>query len=382
VSDELSFKVSMLGPTRVGKTSIIASMLQGGQQLLTGTPVTMRSASTATDRRITQTRRALQGSLHAGEFKPDSLQSTNEPSEYSLMLDPGVDGAGVRFDLLDFPGGWLDPLMRPDDSQQAWENCRRFIDRSSVLIIPVDAAVLMEADRKEYRSAWPSILTMDEVQDVAAQWASTRKLRDTEPALVIFCPVKCEAYFADNGGFRDESDELFQRFTQAYGSVVAQIRAEYARVAQLYCPIDTLGWAELRSAIWAPDPREASGWRFEPTFTLRADALAGTAKLRTKGVDDLLAALCNQLMAARRAADAVTSDEANRTYVQAKATAERREGLLRDLWLWANRERARRKRVADEAGRDAREIRNRLEALDKIVSDIARRDRGHRVKDL
>ena len=120
---------------------------------------------------------------------------------------------------------------------------------------------------------------------------------------MIFCPVKCEAYFADNGGFRDESDELFQRFTQAYGSVVAQIRAEYARVAQLYCPIDTLGWAELRSAIWAPDPREASGWRFEPTFTLRADALAGTAKLRTKGVDDLLAALCNQLMAARRAAE-------------------------------------------------------------------------------
>ena len=41
MSDELSFKVSMLGPTRVGKTSIIASMLQGGQQLLTGTPVTM-----------------------------------------------------------------------------------------------------------------------------------------------------------------------------------------------------------------------------------------------------------------------------------------------------------------------------------------------------
>lgn len=119
MSDELSFKVSMLGPTRVGKTSIIASMLEGGKQLLTGTPVTMRPADRATDQRITQTRRALQGALHGGQFKVDSLRPSQEPAEYSLMLDPGVDGAGVRFDLLDFPGEWLDPLARPDDSQQA-----------------------------------------------------------------------------------------------------------------------------------------------------------------------------------------------------------------------------------------------------------------------
>ncbi|WP_448639719.1 TRAFAC clade GTPase domain-containing protein [Geodermatophilus sp. URMC 63] len=382
MSDELSFKVSMLGPTRVGKTSIIASMLHGGQQLLTGTPVTMRAADTATDRRITQTRRALRAALHAGEFRPDSLKSTSEPHEYGLLLDPGVDGAGVRFDLLDFPGEWLDPLSRPDDSQEAWERCVRFIDQSSVLIVPVDAAVLMEADRKEYRSAWPSILTIDQVQDVATRWASTRRVRDTEPALVVFCPVKCEVYFADNGGFRDESDELFQRFMQVYGSVVAQVRAEYADVAQLYCPIDTLGWAELRSAVWTPSAVEASGWRFEPTFTLRADALAGTAQLRTKGADDLLAALCAQLMEARRAADAVTAEAAGQEYVRVKARAERREGLFMDVWLWASRERSRRRQLAEQAGREAQEIRNRLDALDKIVSDIGRRDRGNRVKDL
>jgi hypothetical protein len=382
VSDELSFKVSMLGPTRVGKTSIIASKLQGGQQLLTGTPVTMRPANSATDRRITQTRRALQGSLHAGEFKPGSLKSTSEPHEYSLLLDPGVAGAGVQFDLLDFPGEWLDPLSRPDDSQQAWEKCLKFIDQSSVLIVPVDAAVLMEADRKEYRAAWPDILTMDEVENVAARWASTRKIRDTEPALVVFCPVKCEAYFADNGGFRDESDELFQRFTQVYGSVVAQVRAEYAGVTELYCPVDTLGWVELQSAVWKRSSEESSGWRFEPTFTLRADALAGTAKLRTKGVDDLLAALCKQLMEVRRAADSITADAANEEYAKAKVRAERREGLFKDMWRWASRERSRRKRLAEQTGREAQEIRNRLDSLDKIVNDIARHERGHRVRGL
>ena len=68
--------------------------------------------------------------------------------------------------------------------------------------------------------------------------------------------------------------------------------------------------------------------------------------------------------------------------MKAKATAERREGLFRDLWLWASRERARLRELAAQADRAAREIRNRLDALNKIVDDIARRDRGQRMKDL
>ncbi len=381
--EELSFKVSMLGPTRVGKTSIIASMLQGGQQLLTGTPVTMRPADTATDRGITRTRRALQGSLHAGEFKPESLRSTSEPQYYSLLLDPGVDGAGVRFDLLDFPGEWLDPDLRPDEKQRDWEECLRFVEQSSVLIIPVDAAVLMEADRREYRRAWPSILAMDEVEDVAGRWASTRKIRaGEEPALVLFCPVKCEAYFADNGGWKDESDELHRRFLDVYGDVVARVRAEYQGAVELYCPVDTLGWVELLSAEWTPSGQEASGWRFEPTFTLRADALNGTAKLRTKGVDDVLAALCGQLLVARTASEAEVAASAATEHLLARAHAEREEGLFKDIWLWLTRERARRVELADQAGRAAVETRARLDALDKVVKDIAGRERGRRVRDL
>jgi hypothetical protein len=273
-------------------------------------------------------------------------------------------------------------LRRSDDAQEAWENCLRFIDRSSVLIVPVDAAVLMEAERREYRRAWPTILTLPEVDDIATRWASTRRMRSNEPALIAFCPVKCEAYFADNGGWRDESDELFRRFSELYGSVINQVRAEHPAVTQLYCPIDTLGWVELRSAQWTPSTKDVSGWTFTPTFTLRSDALAGTAKLKTKGVDDLLAALCSQLMVARRTTDAATADEASQLYSQAKAAAERREGLLQDIWLWAIRERVRRRRIAKERGQEARETRSRLDALDKIVDDLVNRERGRRVKDL
>ena len=124
--EDLSFKISMIGPSRVGKTTIIASVLQGGQQMLVGTPVTMRAADGPTDRRIAVTRQALLGAVYSGEFRLDSLENTIERNTYSLLLDPGVEGAGIRFDCLDFPGGWLDPAEPAGPgTQDAWQRGAR-----------------------------------------------------------------------------------------------------------------------------------------------------------------------------------------------------------------------------------------------------------------
>lgn len=380
--DELSFKISLLGPTRVGKTSIVASVMQGGEQLLTGTPVTMRAADSVTERRIAQTRQSLQGGLKAGEFRPGSLQNTQEPQQYALELDPGVPGAGIRFDLLDFPGGWLNPLTRPPGRQAEWVECTTFIKDCSVLIVPVDASVLMEASRQEYRRAWPSILTTDEIRQVAGDWASGRKVAGPEPALLMFCPVKCESYFADNGGRIDRSEELFQRFREEYGHIVERVRQEYPGTVQMYCPVDTIGCVELIYAEWIPSDEEIGGWRFEPTFGLRPDALGGVARLRPMGVDDVLTALCRQLMEARQSVDRAVAREMQGEHELARVMAERDEGIVRNMLLWVRRERQRRRRYAAESGKRAEEMRNRVESLDKIVRDIAERPAGYRVRAL
>lgn len=380
--EDLSFKISMIGPSRVGKTTMIASMLQGGQQMLVGTPVTMRAADGSTNRRIAETRQALLGAIHSGEFRPGSLQNTVARNNYSLLMDPGVEGAGIRFDCLDFPGGWLNPLSRTDASEQQWQECERFILDSSVLIVPVDATVLMEASRSEHRGAWPSILTIDSVEEIAGRWASGRKLRYEEPALVLFCPVKCESYFADNGGWRDESDELFKRFVDVYSEVIARIKGECPRALMEYIPIDTFGCVELRSAEWIRDQAEIGGWRFDPMFVLRSDGPGGKPRVHTKGVDDVLAALCRQLMSARRAADKEAVDAADLHERTAQAYATQREGLFKDLWLWATQQRENRKLLASAAGRAADEKRARLEAIDKIVAEVATRERDRRVREL
>ena len=45
----------------------------------------------------------------------------------------------------------------------------------------------------------PRLLDVLAVEQVARNWAIERNLRPAEPALLVFCPVKCESYFTDNG---------------------------------------------------------------------------------------------------------------------------------------------------------------------------------------
>lgn len=381
--EELSYKISMLGPTRVGKTSIVASLLHSGEQMLIGTSVTMSAGDPRTERLIALTTQTLQGALKAGAFQPESLRQTTEPQHFSLLLDPGIEGAGVRFDLLDFPGGWLNPITRPEAREQDWRECLRFIKDSSVLVVPVDAAVLMEASLQEYQRAWPAILRIADVVKVAGDWAASRKVAgQDEPALLVFAPVKCEAYYDDNGGRIDRSEELFRRFTEEYGAVVQRVREEYGAVEQLYCPVDTIGCVELRSAEWVPTSPEAGSWTFVPTFQLRPEALSGKATVAPKGVDDVLAALCRHLLEARRAAEKRGADDAESAHDQAHDYATRSEGIFWDLVLWLSRERARRRELEQETGARAKQTRDRVDALDKVVRDIAERPFGRRVRGL
>ena len=140
VDEDLVFRIGLVGPSRVGKTSLITALLRDSQRLLQGTPVSLRPRGTATEKRIAQHRRELDGSLLAGEFTPGALRGTEEPFRFQLLLDSGVRGAGIRLELLDYPGGWLDPATRPHDRDRDWQACQRFLQQCSVLLVPVDAA--------------------------------------------------------------------------------------------------------------------------------------------------------------------------------------------------------------------------------------------------
>ncbi|MGH3568459.1 MAG: hypothetical protein ACRDRH_21015 [Pseudonocardia sp.] len=371
----LRFRIGMVGPSRVGKTSLITALLRDSQQLLQGTPVSMKPLGTPTERRIAQHRRELDGSLLAGEFTPGTLAGNQDDFTFHLLLDPGVPDAGIELQLLDYPGGWLDPDRRLHHHNADWERCRGFLRQSSVLIVPIDAAVLMEPLVTSHLRAVPTILTTDQVGATVREWLKERNLRPDEPGLLLLCPVKCESYFADNGGRRDESEKLLAMVRRVYAETIEAVPQEAPHVRTVYCPVDTIGCVEILRADWAPDPREPGQWAFTAHYGVRQPG-----RQLIKGANDVLGALCRHLVGARHQVEEQSATSKQSEAEQARAFADRKEGFFRNIWLVLNGERQLRRDAASGIEQEAVGAAARVAALTRIVEDLARRESGDRVR--
>jgi hypothetical protein len=213
------------------------------------------------------------------------------------------------------------------------------------------------------------------VESVARDWAADRKRREPEPALLVFCPVKCESYFTDNGGIKNRSAELEKRFHDTYGPVIRAVRQAAPLATMLYAPVDTLGCVELVEADW---PEDDSGQvLFTAKYRIREPKIVARV-----GVDDVMRAICKQLVEGRRQLEVRQGQILDEHASRASVHAGRDEGFFRNLWLMISRERKAREAAALAATEEAKENARRVAALDIVLKQIAAGRFGPRVKTL
>jgi len=374
---DFDFRIGIVGPSRVGKTSLIASILKDSQRLLEGTPVKIVTYGTKTERRVAQHNRELDGSLRAGEFNSGAVSGTEEPFTFELHLDPGADAAGIRLNLLDYPGGWLDPIRRPAEREAEWKLCKQWMTDSTVLIIPVESAIMMEASSRLHKRSVPTILNTYEIAQVTREWAKDRACRPDEPALILFCPLKCETYFADNGGLRDSSDELFNAVQDHYREVLDAVRGEAPQVQVLYSPVDTIGCVEIVNTKWRVDEKEPGGFVFSANYRIRPPG-----RQSVKGADAVLVSLCRHLVEAKKRAESEVAKTKENEASAAVRFAEKDEGFLGNIWLWASQGRSRRMEKAKDRLTQAERQRRIVESLEETIARLASRDFGPRVRQM
>jgi hypothetical protein len=305
----IEFKVAIVGPRRVGKTSLITALLSETQKLLAGTPVSIAPVGT-TEARIAQHKNDLRGALLAGEFHPGALGGTQAPFTFTLAMT--VNKTGIVWAILDYPGGWLDTRTRGSENDAEWEKCRRWIAESPVLLLPVDASVLMEATLRRERITAQNLLQIGQTEELAREWAKGRAVA-RQPGLVILAPVKCESYFNDNGGLLDNKEELYRRVVQTYKPVIDAIRQEMAGMMGLsvqYHPVDTFGCVELQSAEWRPveGAPESAPLTFSATYIVRPPG-----EPSPRGAGGILISICRQIV---------------------EAQTGKGRGFLAELWSW------------------------------------------------
>lgn len=375
IDANLEFKIGILGPSRVGKTSLIATILKEAEKILAGTPTRIVPVGNATRKRIADHNNELQGSLRAGEFHPGALAGTEEPFQFRLQLDPGSGAPAVDFSLLDYPGGWIDDGRRPGERENEWEQCRTWLAESSVLILPIESTVVMEAAASSHKRAVPAILTIFQIEQIVREWAKERKNFPEEPALLLLCPVKCESYFADNGGYRNASGALFAEVKTVYENVLKLATDEAKHLQIVYAPVDTLGCVDLIRTEWSPNKNAPGGFDFSAEYGVRSGAT-----LAPKGAEAVLVALCRHLVKAKAKAESLTVRRTLIEHGDAETKANEDKGLLGNFWMFITRERTRLQDAATRLAGTASDQQHSLVGLTKIIDGLAERDLGPRAR--
>lgn len=291
MSNEVSeFKIAMVAPSRIGKTSLVTAVLQDTKELLIGTPLSIKPQDAKTSARINQHVNQLRGSLREREFDSGAMSGTEASFEFNLLLSgQAQEDHSLNLKVLDFPGGWLPCLLHGEGTQEQ-RDCADFVRLASVLLLAVDASLVMEASSSRERRAIDTILNISETEEIVEAWAKARHEVPGEPALIIICPVKCESYFKDNGGCRDSSEDLYLKIRQLYGKLVDIIIVEASgRIEMLYMPVDTIGCVEFSHADWAD--LDSNTPLFRPSFRVRSPA-----KQNVRGASDILLAMARQIL--------------------------------------------------------------------------------------
>jgi hypothetical protein len=165
----------------------------------------------------------------------------------------------------------------------------------------VDAVLVMESIRAGRWQELAALAALDQMEAAVRLWATARGGRPGEPALVLICPVKCETYFADNGGARDMSAELRGKVLDVYAEMLGTLREAAPEARILYVPVDTIGCVELTGVTWG------SGLDLRASYRIRQPE-----RISRAGAKDVVWGLYRHLFQVRRAALAADTKSAGR----------------------------------------------------------------------
>ncbi len=260
--------VLMIGPSGVGKTSLAAAAIAAGIRHLEDA---RGRGKTSLSLALPQAGRARIDAVMAGlargvvpEVAPtvehDAWQLSLSGASGGLRRLLGAKPLAVPVTVHDYPGALAGDLPRLVSEVTP-------LAQVDAVVVPVDAALLMEAKTPAQETAALALHQMQLVEELILEWEKCRAR--SGGGLLVLAPVKCESYFADNGG--PGSPEMARRLADAVcnrylGSVLDIIMAFTKDIGCLYLPVDTAG-AVLNGCQWEAEGERRSfapAWRRLP----------------------------------------------------------------------------------------------------------------------
>ncbi|WP_294447288.1 hypothetical protein [uncultured Mailhella sp.] len=239
------YNIGFFGPSRIGKTTLAASMVEEFKQFssrINSSYLKLSALDDITMTKISGRINDLKAGIEKGTFKTGTLEGTSDHEELKLRFEEGARKSFKQdFILHDFPGGWInDPQKIEQLNLKDWD----------VIILPIDSVVIMESVELEHKRAARNDLCIDQVENFMRDWVKTRT---NLPSLCILAPIKCETYFSTpkvSSMLADKSQLLFNKITNEYYKDVLSIIQSSSSVECLYMPVNTIGCCYLKMPTW------------------------------------------------------------------------------------------------------------------------------------
>jgi hypothetical protein len=220
----------MVGPSRVGKSSLLATMYREIGKLKSGFDLTPVDE---TSDRLDEAYQRLNDVMSQRIFAPieDLLKGTQDFIEHHFEV--GFQGT-KKFDLVfhDIRGGVMLKRTDPD-----WEELCQKVAASHVIFNVLDAVALMEADPIKNDTLFNCHTRTCELL--------TKTLQPEEKYLIVFVLVKSETYVKKDS----THDRLMNRFEERHSAVlrlIERLNEQHKNVAALVIPVITLGCVEFK----------------------------------------------------------------------------------------------------------------------------------------
>ncbi len=221
------YKITMLGPSGVGKTSLLTAIYEKFEDTAGKLQITIdpESKTLIQIQDCLKKLKSLTQKHNDIRIKPgQGVKGTN--SESSFFFNMGIKGKNPSLSLhfQDYPGGWI--ASNPENIDKVVE----FLRESVAVLIPIDATAIMEKNGKyhEYINLGTTVTAL--IQRAYQNLDS--------PRLVILAPVKCELYMQKQKG-----EELLRRVDEEYKKLIEFFQSENLRanVAVVKIPVQTVG---------------------------------------------------------------------------------------------------------------------------------------------
>lgn len=249
------YHICMLGPSRCGKTTLLASLISEFMEISedvsrNDSEYIKLSPQGDTKGRINKSIAEIKTSSEEGEFLRSVLRGTTDHNVFDVNMSyqkKAIINSDPNFKMHfhDFPGAWI------PNGDSRLEDVK--FNEAHVLIMPVDASLIFEAARPKHKASAKMQLELESLHDVAKVWANARRNAKSHPGLFIIAPIKCETYFNDNlpvGLKKDSSSELRRKVQVYFKDIVDTVHEINPETEAWYLPVDTMGCCFISDKEW------------------------------------------------------------------------------------------------------------------------------------